>query len=88
MIITKESIKEFSGHAKEDIEGYHAQLKSLLQARATIFEAKHLLAEEYCNKVADGDTAYVSDVHHFASARDSFVVAGVETSSDESAYCK
>ena len=53
-----------------------------------LFDLVTDMYKEYCYKVAGGDTAYVSDVHHFASARDSFVVAGVETSTDESAYCK
>jgi len=44
LFIARESINSFSGSAREDMEGYLAQLEDLMRARASIFEAKVMVA--------------------------------------------
>lgn len=86
MTIARESIAKFSGNAKEDMEGFLAQLEDLMRARASIFQAKVVLVEEYSDKVAQGNAAIESDLRALVSVRESFdeiVSAGAAT-----AYCK
>jgi hypothetical protein len=85
--IARESIASFSGSAREDMEGYLAQLEDLMRARASIFEAKVMVAQEYNDKVANGNAAHESDMRAFVGVKESFDAA-VSAGQAGSAYCK
>ena len=87
LLIARESVGNFSGNAKEDMEGYLASLEDLMRARSSIHHAKVMVAEEYNDKCAQGNAACESDLRALVSVKESFDAAVSEGQGD-SAYCK
>jgi hypothetical protein len=84
--IARESVGKFSGNAKEDMDSFLAQLEDLMRARASIFQAKTIVADEYNDKVASGNAAHESDLRALVEVRESFDATA--SAGAASAYCK
>jgi len=74
------------GPKKEDLDGIVRQLEDLLNARASIFDAKIKVAEEYSEKVDNEDYALVEDVIRFKKCKEMFANAAHRTETSESVY--
>lgn len=44
LVIARESLDKFSGSAREDMDAFLAQLEDAMRARASIYEAKVMIA--------------------------------------------
>jgi len=87
LLTARDSVGNFSGNAKEDMEGYLASLEDLMRARSSIHHAKVMVAEEYNDKCAHGNAAHESDLRALVSVKETFD-ATVSEGQGSSAYCK